>query len=194
MEQLKSSYKKIPKETEELIEEYVKLFKIKQSEKLALLLGILSSALVLCFLVIIVTILLAIGVSEFLNKLLGSGYLGYFAAAVIMVVVIVVFSLIIIRSQKPLLTNLFVKFMVSIFNLQISTSKNLKGLKSEVVKIEHEIEISKLKIKADFTSIRYAILDNIMKDFFGFFKSREKIFSSDNQKEEKSELEKKIPE
>ena len=184
METLKNNIKNLSKESEDLIRDYINLFTIKQSEKLALLLGILSSVFMLCVLILLVILFTSIALATYLNELLLSGYLGYLIVSGVFILIILIFIFKIIRTQTPLLTNHFIKFIISIFNINISHSKNLKGLKHEIERVEHEIEKNEIRIKADVQIIRYVFLETLVKEFFDLLKSSSKQKGTKDSKTE----------
>lgn len=184
MATLKSSIKNLSKESEDLIREYINLFMIKQSEKFALFLGLLSSVFILGLLGLVIIIFLSFALASYLNHLLASDYLGYLIVSGIFFLVFVIIILRIKISKKPLLLNVFIRFILSIFSLNISYSKNYDGLNSEIERIKHEIDKNKIKIKADTQIIKYLILESFIKEFFGLFKSKTKKTVTDETSEE----------
>lgn len=174
MATLKSSIKNISTESEDLIRDYINLFSIKQSEKLALLLALLSSVFIMGFLFFIIIIILSFAIVAYLNGVLSSNYLGYIIISGAYLLAVVIIILKIIFTKKPFLTNLFVKFILSIFSISISYSKNFSGVNREIERIENEIDKNKIKIKADAQIIKYLVLESFIKEFFGLFKSKSK--------------------
>ncbi|TFH26960.1 MAG: hypothetical protein E4H10_05385, partial [Bacteroidia bacterium] len=77
MATLKNQIHDISKDTESLVKEYVKLFSIKQSEKLALFLGIIASVFLLATLLLIVVVFSSLALAAYLNKVMAGEYWGY---------------------------------------------------------------------------------------------------------------------
>lgn len=174
MATLKSNLKNISKETESLIKEYINLLAIKQTEKLALLLGLISSIFVLSTLALSIIAFLSFALATYLNSILASVYLGYLIVSGIYTLIFLIILLKVVLSKKPILVNVFTKFVISIFSIHISYSKNYDGLQREIENIEHKIETNKIKIKADAKVIKYLVLESFIKELFGLFKSKSK--------------------
>ena len=77
MATLKNQIHDISKDTESLVKEYVKLFSIKQSEKLALFLGIIASVFLLATLLLIVVVFSSLALAGYLNKVMAREYWGF---------------------------------------------------------------------------------------------------------------------
>ena len=172
MASLKNNINNISDDTESLVRDYLKLFSIKQTEKLSLYLGILATVFILSLLLLIIIVFWSFDLAGYLNDILANDYWGFWIVSgfYILVIALVIFKM--IKTKRPPLSNLFVKLIVSVMSLDISQSKSLKGLKIEREVLNHKIETGKVKIKANAQSLRYVIMESLFREFFGLFKSK----------------------
>ena len=172
MASLKNNINNISDDTESLVRDYLKLFSIKQTEKLSLYLGILATVFILSLLLLIIIVFWSFALAGYLNDILANDYWGFWIVSgfYILVIALVIFKM--IKTKRPPLSNLFVKLIVSVMSLDINQSKNLKGLKIEREMLNHKIETGKVKIKANAQSLRYVIMESLFREFFGLFKSK----------------------
>lgn len=179
MATLKNNINNISDNTETLVKDYVKLFSIKLSEKLALLLGILAAVFILSLLLLIVIAFCSFVLAVYLNELLAHDYWGFWIVSAFYVLVITLIIVKIVKTKTPPLSNLFTKFIVSVLGLDINQAKSIKGLKFESENVKQKIETDKIKIKTDFQLLRYAIMESFLKEIFGLFTSKKKDAAAD---------------
>ena len=172
MASLKSNLNNISDDTESLVRDYLKLFSIKQTEKLSLYLGILATVFILSLLLLIIIVFWSFALAGYLNDVLANDYWGFWIVSGFYVLVIALIIFKMIKTKRPPLSNLFVKLIVSVMSLDISQSKSLKGLKLEREMLNHKIDADKVKIKANAQSLRYVIMESLFSEFFGLFKSK----------------------
>lgn len=174
MASLKNNLNELSEDTESLVRDYLKLFSIRQSKKLALMLGILSSAFIISLLLLIVILFCSFALAAYLNELLGADYWGFWIVAGFYVLLITILIVFMVRTKKPMLTNLFIKFILFVFNLDINQPANLKGLNNETENIRLKIESEKGKIKTNIQLLRYVIMESLFRELFGLFTSKKK--------------------
>ncbi|MCD4725250.1 MAG: phage holin family protein [Bacteroidales bacterium] len=179
MATLKNNINNISDNTETLVKDYVKLFSIKLSEKLALLLGILAAVFILSLLLLIVIAFCSFALAVYLNELLAHDYWGFWIVSAFYVLVITLIIVKIVKTKTPPLSNLFTKFIVSVLGLDMNQAKSIKGLKFESENVKQKIETDKIKIKTDFQLLRYAIMESFLKEIFGLFTSKKKDATAD---------------
>ena len=179
MATLKNNINNISDNTETLVKDYVKLFSIKLSEKLALLLGILAAVFILSLLLLIVIAFCSFTLAVYLNELLTHDYWGFWIVSAFYVLVITLIIVKIVKTKTPPLSNLFTKFIVSVLGLDMNQAKSIKGLKFESENVKQKIETDKIKIKTDFQLLRYAIMESFLKEIFGLFTSKKKDAADD---------------
>lgn len=79
-----------------------------------------------------------------------------------------------------MLSNFLVKFIISILDIETKQKPSIKGLKVETEYLKHDIEISNVKIKADFEMLKYVIMETIFKEVFGVFSSKNRAADKDS--------------
>ena len=174
MASLKTNIDNTKEHTESLIKDYLKLFSIAQSQKLALLLGILSTVFILSTLLLIVVIFCSFALAAYLNDILPGSYWGFWIVAGFYLLLIVLIVVKILVSNTPLLANLFARFVISVLDIDIDHEKNIKGLKLENKKVKEKIETNKTLIKSDFEILRYSLLGSLLQGILGLFKPAKK--------------------
>jgi energy-coupling factor transporter transmembrane protein EcfT len=194
MPTLKSNIKKISGDSETLAKDYLKLFSVRQSEKLAIFLGIIMSIFVIATLVLILVIFCSFILSGALNKLLASEFWGFVIIGSLYLLAIIWLIVKIFRTSTPLFTNLFVRLIVLVMDIDTDHANNIKGLKKEQEHIKEKIETDKTKIEADFQILQYNIMGSIFNEILGFFTSKKKAKAEpekDNEQEDESTKEEK---
>ena len=192
MASLKHNIENTSEHTESLIKDYLKLFSVAQSEKLALLLGILASVFILSTLLLIVLVFCSFALAGYLNEILPGAYWGFWIVAGFYLLVIALMVVKILVTKTPLLANLFARFVISVLNIDIDHAKSIKGLKLENKKVKEKIEADKTIIKSDLQILRYSLLGSLLQGFLGLFKpakkqakSRKKASEPSSAKQEK---------
>ena len=174
MASLKNNIQKIGTDTEDLAKDYLKLFSVRQSERLAVFLGILMSIFVIATLVLILVIFSSFVLAGTLNKLMDSEFWGFVIVAGLYLLAIILLIVKIFRTSTPLFSNLFVRLIVLVMNIDSDHASNIKGLKKEQEHIKQKIETDKTRIEADFQILQYNIMGSIFKEILGLFTSRKK--------------------
>jgi hypothetical protein len=174
MASLKNNIDSTTAHTESLIKDYLKLFSIAQSQKVALLLGILSTVFILSTLLLIIVVFCSFALASYLNDILAGSYWGFWIVAAFYLLVIVLIVVRIMVSKTPLMANLFARFVISVLDIDIDHEKSIKGLKLENKKVKEKIESDKTLIKSDFEILRYSLLGSLLQGFLGLFKTAKK--------------------
>ncbi len=185
MPSLKNNIKNISDDTEILAKDYLKLFSVRQSEKLAIFLGILMSIFVIATLVLILVIFSSFVLAGTLNKLLNSEFWGFVIIASLYLLAIILLIVKIFKTSTPLFTNLFVKLIVLVMDIDSGHANNVKGLKKEQEHIKERIETDKSKIEADFQVLQYSIMGSIFKEIIGLFTSKKEAKAAPHKKEKR---------
>jgi hypothetical protein len=189
MSGIKEDFKKISHDTETLAKDYLKLFSVKQSEKLALFLGILTSVFVLATLLLILVVFCSFALAGSLNKWMNSDFAGFLIVGGFYVVLVVLLIVKIFRTHTPLFANLFVMLIISVLDIDTDHSKSIGGLKKEGEQIQQKIDTDKTLIETDFQVLRYTIMGSIFKEILGLFTFRKRA----REQPEKGEEQKKDP-
>src|SRR5210317_1984681 len=93
MASLKDNIDHIADDTRELIKNHLKLFSIRQTEKLARFFGLLSTIFILSIILLIVVIFFSFALAGILNNLLNTGIWGYLIVSGIYILVIFIILL-----------------------------------------------------------------------------------------------------
>ena len=183
MATLKKQVSDISKDTESLVKEYVKLFSIKQSEKLALFLGIIASVFLLATLLLIVVVFSSFAFAGYLNNIMPGEYWGYVIVGGTYILVIILLIVKIFRTKTPLLGNFFARLIVTVLDLETDDARDLQGLKDAGEKTRQKIDVNQIKIKGNIQLLRYTIFEALFKEFIGLFKTRKKEKEKEKNKE-----------
>ncbi|MCK5691364.1 MAG: phage holin family protein [Bacteroidales bacterium] len=182
MASLKSGIDKLSGDSKTLVEDYVKLFSIKQSEKLALLLGILFSFFMLSLLLLIVILFSSFALAAWLNSILSGAYTGFLIMGGLYVLLTILLLLRIIISKTPFMANFFSRLIAGILGVKHDGTNDLKGLRHSSEMIQQKIDSGQDLIKADLQLLRYSIFENILKEILGLFSGRQKESKSKEAK------------
>ena len=182
MASLKSGIDKLSGDSKTLVEDYLKLFSIKQSEKLALLLGILFSFFMLSLLLLIVILFSSFALAAWLNSILSGAYTGFLIMGGLYVLLTILLLLRIILSKTPFMANFFSRLIAVILGVKHDGTKDLKGLRHSSEMLQQKIDSGQDLIKADLQLLRYSIFENILKEILLWFSGRKKESKSKEAK------------
>ena len=182
MASLKTGIDKLSGDSKTLVEDYLKLFSIKQSEKLALLLGILFSFFMLSLLLLIVILFSSFALAAWLNSILSGAYTGFLIMGGLYVLLTILLLLRIILSKTPFMANFFSRLIAGILGVKHDGINDLKGLRHSSEMIQQKIDSGQDLIKADLQLLRYSIFENILKEILGLFSGRKKESKSTKAK------------
>ena len=174
MSKLKNNIDSLTTDTENIAKDYLNLLVIRITERLSLFIGILFSVFIISTLLLIVVLISSIALAGFLNKILNSFFWGHLIVAGAYLLVIALLVIKMVRSETPLLSNLFVKLMIFILDIEDPQTGSVKGLKVERKRIKEKLDLNKEKLKTDFQLLRYSLLDSLMKELLGLFTRKKK--------------------
>lgn len=72
------------------------------------------------------------------------------------------------------MTNLFVKLIGFVMNLDSERNGTLKDLQREKETINSKIDADKANIKSEVQMMKYSLMESFFKEIMGFFKSKKK--------------------
>jgi len=174
MASLKDQINDISDDSKNLLKDYVKLFSIRQSEKLALFLGLLSSFYILSTIVIILVVFGSFVLAGSLNQLLGGDYWGYMIVGGLYLIIIVLLLIRIFKMKSPLFLSFFIKLVLLVLDIDLEETPDAQGMKLAEEKVRHRIDNGQLKVKSQIQLLRYTFFESLFKEFIGLFKpSRE---------------------
>lgn len=182
MASLKNNIKKVSGDTENLAKNYLKLFSVRQTEKLALFLGIVMSIFVVAVLLLILVVFSSFALAGTLNKILNSEFWGFVIIGVLYIAWIIFLIARIFKTNTPLFANLFVKLIAAVMDLDSDQAHSLQGLKKEKEHIKDKIETDKSKIEADFQILKYNLMGSVFKEILGMFRTKKE--NKDNPESE----------
>jgi len=182
MASLKSGIDKLSGDSKTLVEDYLKLFSIKQSEKLALLLGILFSFFMLSLLLLIVILFSSFALASWLNSILSGAYTGFLIMGGLYVLLTILLLLRIILSKTPFMANFFSRLIAGILGVKHDGTNDLKGLRHSSEMLQQKIDSGQDLIKVDLQLLRYSIFENILKEILLWFSGRKKESKSKEAK------------
>lgn len=171
MATLKNNIDYLTDDTSNLAKNYLKLFGLKQSERLAVLLGILSTIFIISTLLLIVIVFSSFVLAGWLNEILANDYWGFFIVSGLYLIVVAILLLNVKKTGNPLFVNLFVRFVLPLLNIETNQKKNLEGLNIESENVRDKIEGDKKVFIAHSQLLRYTILEDLLKEVTQMFKS-----------------------
>lgn len=186
MENLKNNIKNITTDGQNLVHNYLTLFGLQQSKRLATFLGVIASVFIISTLLMIVIVFGSFVLADFLNTLFESKYMGFLIISMLYLLTIAILLLKMKKSGKPLLTNLFIKFVLPLLNIKISQEPTIKGLNIERDLIKEKIEIEKNFINVHAQLLKYTIFEDLLSTFSGLFSSKSKAKTQKNTSDQDS--------
>jgi hypothetical protein len=95
----------------------VKLYTLKGVEKASLFLGLIATFFIVTIVILLGIIFGSIALAKYLNGLWEHDFLGYLAVAAADLILALLLVVLVARRKVPLLTNLFIRALVSIFKI-----------------------------------------------------------------------------
>lgn len=174
MASLKDNINNISDDSRSLINDHLKLFSIRQTEKLARFFGLLSTIFIISIILLIFIIFFSFAIAGILNNLLNTAIWGYMIVSGIYILVILIIILIMRKTKKPLLANSIARSLAVVFEIDSKNPNDLDGLAMEREVVKEKINSNKDKINTHFELLRYSLMEHFFKEFFGLFKSKKK--------------------
>lgn len=187
MSKLKNNIDNITGDSEKIVRDYIRLLMLKFTERLALFFGILATVLLLVTLILIVVVIGSVALSGFLNDVLDSRAAGYWIVAGVYLLFIVLLVIRMLRSKTPLFSNLLVKLIVFVLDVDVTKDGSLDGLTQEKVKINEQLDSHKEKIKTDIQLLRYTLLESLLNEFLALFTRKKKAEKAEKAEKPASE-------
>ena len=169
MENLKNNIQDITKSGEDIVTNYVKLFGIRQSQKLATFLGVLSSVFIISTLLLIVIVFGSFVLADVFNNVFESKYMGYLIIVILYLLAVGLLLVKMSKTGRPLFTNLFIKFVVPLLGVEIDQKATVDGLKIEKDILKSKIESDKSLINVHTHMLKYAFFDDFLVTILGLF-------------------------
>ena len=145
MSKLKNNIDSLTTDTENIAKDYLNLLIIRITERLSLFVGIIFSIFVISTLLLIVVLIGSIALAGFLNKILDSYFWGHLIIVGVYLLGIALLVIKMVRSETPLLSDLFVRLMVFILDVNDTEVDSVKGLKVERKRVREKLDSDKKK-------------------------------------------------
>lgn len=163
MENLKHNIEDITKDGEHLVNNYLRLFGIRQSERLATFLGVIASVFIISTLLLIITIFGSFVLADFLNTAFESKYIGFLIIAILYLLAVGILLLKMQKTGRPLFTNLFIKFVLPLLNIEITQKPTTEGLSVEQNIVKERIENEKKILNVHTQLLKYVVFEDFLK-------------------------------
>ncbi len=131
MASLKDNIDHIVDDSKEILMNHLKLFSIRQTEKLARFFGLLSTIFIISIILLIVIIFFSFALAGVLNNLLNTSVWGYLIVSGIYILVILIILINMRKTKKPLLSNAIAKSLAVVFDIESGRPLDLDGLEME---------------------------------------------------------------
>ena len=172
MENLKNNIEDITTDGQNLVNNYLKLFGLKQSERLATFLGVIASVFIISTLLLIIIVFGSFVLADFLNSLFESKYLGFLIIAFLYLLVIGILIMKMQKRGRPLFTNLFIKFVLPLLNIEINQNPTIEGLGIEQDIVKERIENDRKILNVHTQLLKYAVFEDFLKVIGSLFASK----------------------
>jgi len=172
MENLKNNGEQLSKDVENIIQNYLKLFSLKQTESLAVFMGLISSVILITTLLLIVILFCSFVLGDLLNDLFESNYLGYGILSGIYALIIIILLLRIKKKGTPLFANFYVKLILPLLKIESRQRKDLKGLSIESDYVKENIELHKKTFMAHSQLLKYSLLEDLKNEIVDLVSSK----------------------
>lgn len=100
-----------------LYKDEVRFYTLKGVEKASLFLGLIATIFIVALFFLLILIFGSVALAHFLNSKLESSYLGYLIVTGAYLLIMILMFIWMVKRQTPLLTNIFIKAIISIFNI-----------------------------------------------------------------------------
>ena len=166
MENLKNNLIEISEESKDLGKEYLKYFSLSVSKKLALLAGILFTALFFSLTFLLIVMLLSFTLAGLINELLNNEYAGFLIMTGVYLSLVGILIYKIVKSKTPLFTSLFVRIFAFVFEIESDSPITLEHISEEKRKTKKTIEADKKLILTNLKLLKYVIVETIISEIF----------------------------
>lgn len=184
MASLKDNIDHITDDTREVINNHLKLFSIRQTEKLARFFGLLTTIFVISIILLIVIIFFSFAIAGILNGILSSSFWGYLIISGLYILVILIIILNMRKTKKPLLADAIANSLAAVFEIESKHPKDLDGLALEKELTKEQIASNKENINTRFQLLRYSFLEHLIKELLSLFNSKKKDATEEKDTDE----------
>ena len=100
-----------------LFKDELRFYTLKGVEKSSLLLGLIATIFIISIFCLLVFVFGSVALANYINFKLESGYLGYLIISGGYLIILILILIWMLKRKTPLLTGIFVKSLISIFNI-----------------------------------------------------------------------------
>ena len=193
MEKLKENLNDLSNETQDLAKDYLKYISLTASKKMALLIGIVVTTFILSLLFLLVITLVSFALAGMLNALLDSQFAGFAIVIGIYFLITALIARHIYKTRAPLFSNMFVKILAYIFEIDSERPITLEDIDAEKKLVKQKIATDKTLLMTNIKLLKYTVLETIISEFLGFFASRSKNKEESEEENKSSEEENTNP-
>lgn len=187
MEKLKQNLNNLSDESQDLAKDYLKYISLTASKKLALLIGVVVTTFLLSLIFLLVITLVSFALAGMLNALLNSQFAGF---AIVIGVYFLAVGLIIrhiYKTRAPLFSNMFVKILAFIFEIDSERPITLEDIDAEKKLVLQKIETGKGLLMTNMKLLKYIAIETIITEVLGFFASKSKKKKASEAEDKPSE-------
>ena len=174
MEELNNSLKEISDESLALGKAYLKYTSLIASKKLALLAGILLSALFFSLIFLLVIVLISLMLAGMLNELFGNQFAGFLIITGFYLLLIGGLIYYMVKKKTPLFSSLFVRIFAFVFEIESDGPITLEHIESEKSKTLEHIDTDKKLIATHLKLLKYVLMETVITEFFAIFRKKDK--------------------
>jgi uncharacterized membrane protein (DUF485 family) len=193
MGKLKQNLNDLSDESQDLAKDYLKYISLTASKKLALLIGVLVTTFLLSLIFLLVITLVSFALAGMLNTILDSQFAGFGIVIGIYFLAIGLIIRHIYKTRAPLFSNMFVKILAFIFEIDSDRPITLEDIDAEKKLVKQKIATDKTLLMTNIKLLKYTVLETIISEFLGFFASRSKNKEESEEENKSSEEENTNP-
>jgi len=117
------NFKDIKDDLQSIFKDQVRLYSLKGVEKTAMLLGVIATFIIVMIFFILGIAFGSLALANILNSSMDHEFIGYIIVGGTDILLSILLILWVLKSGVPLLTSLFVKILVNIFNIRSDEDK-----------------------------------------------------------------------
>jgi hypothetical protein len=111
------SFKDIKEDLQTIFKDEVRLYSLKGIEKTSMLLGVIATFIIVLIVFVLGIVFGSLALAKILNTSLEHEFLGYLIVGGADILLSLILIIWVLRTKVPLLTSLFIKILVNIFNI-----------------------------------------------------------------------------
>jgi uncharacterized membrane protein (DUF485 family) len=142
---------------------------------------------------LLVITLVSFALAGMLNTILDSQFAGFGIVIGIYFLAIGLIIRHIYKTRAPLFSNMFVKILAFIFEIDSDRPITLEDIDAEKKLVKQKIATDKTLLMTNIKLLKYTVLETIISEFLGFFASRSKNKEESEEENKSSEEENTNP-